>query len=76
VCRPDPDNPGHQICKKVTTETRTDPRTGKQITTKMESEDSAPMRGFGRGFFSKAPTSNYGDSLPDSGSGPGFLSKL
>ena len=59
VCRPDPTNPGHQICKKVSTESRIDPRTGQRFVTTNESEEKRelPRGGFFRGI--SAPSSNY-----------------
>ena len=29
ICRPDPENPGQQICKKIVRQTVIDPETGK-----------------------------------------------
>ena len=43
VCSPDPENPGHQICKKVTKQSILDPNTGKTTTRNIETEDSKPM---------------------------------
>lgn len=84
MCRPDPNNPGHQICKKVITETRIDPRTGQKITTTSESEDSKPLSTFGSRFFNgnnaiqpaphvatPTPTDSYGND-----ENPGFFSKM
>jgi hypothetical protein len=42
VCEPDPENPGHQICKKVEKNTSIDPETGKKTIRKIESEESNP----------------------------------
>ncbi|CAI2375716.1 unnamed protein product [Moneuplotes crassus] len=58
VCKPDPNNPGHQICKHITKTTKIDPTTGQRITTTDESEDTKPMRGFGGTFF------GGGNSIP------------
>lgn len=74
ICRPDPNNPGHQICKKVFKETRIDPQTGHQYTTTNESEESREIsRG---GFFNNF--SNF-NNLSDSSSAvdePRWLSRL
>ena len=48
VCNPDPENPDHQICKKVVKNTSIDPDTGKKTVRNIESEESRPLNnGFG-----------------------------
>ena len=47
VCRPDPENPGQQICKKVRQESYLDPETGKRSVRNVESEESREVGGFG-----------------------------
>ena len=69
VCRPDPEHPGHQICKKVVKEEVIDPETGKKTTREVESEDSQPsgflgyMRPGGSADYDKRPI----DVLRDKG---------
>ena len=55
VCRPDPENPGHQICKKVVKETSIDPNTGKMSTREIETEQ--PASGF-LGFMKDRASDN------------------
>ena len=61
VCRPDPENPGQQICKKVVKESSIDPETGKRSTREIESEE--PGQGGFHSFFG-GPRS---DSLQERG---------
>ena len=64
ICRPDPENPGQQICKKVHQETVIDPETGKRSVRNVEKEE-AMQGGFGSslfGFKGSTPV-NEGPSL-------------
>jgi hypothetical protein len=43
VCRPDPNNPHQQICKKVVKESSIDPLTGKRTERNVEKEEAQPF---------------------------------
>ena len=58
ICRPDPDNPGQQICKKVHQETVIDPETGKRSVRNIEKEEQMPG-GMGS-FFGGGPARGPG----------------
>ena len=61
ICRPDPENPGSQICKKVITHSSVDPETGNRTERHTESEDSEPVSGFGLpGMFFSGPSGFFG----------------
>ena len=51
VCRPDPENPGHQICKNVRQESILDPETGKRSVRNVESEEQREIKGGFLGSF-------------------------
>jgi len=47
VCRPDPNNPGQQICKRIEKESYRDPFTGEQRSRTNESDEYRPGGFFG-----------------------------
>ncbi|CDW76688.1 UNKNOWN [Stylonychia lemnae] len=62
TCRNDPENPGQQICKKITRQNYFDPVTGKQQLRNSESEEYRQSAGgFGGSLFSSL-SSGGGDS--------------
>eukprot|EP00347_Sterkiella_histriomuscorum_P000286 403376463 len=72
-CRTDPENPGQQICKKVTRQSYLDPETGRPSQRVQESEEYRPNSG---GFFGGGPSlfSQIGSSFGGSGD-DGYFSR-
>lgn len=77
-CKPDPNDPSHQICKTITERRKLNPQTGKYDTFREEREITPPAS---RNFFSRANNSRP-ETLPvaqepprRSGAG-GFFSNL